>query len=662
MKKVKLTLSVFIFFVCFVLSSEIYQMYVSTFTDVFYYFEVDSAYDKENLSAQAEDLAKKYDTGVFAVAKLSDSSATFKCTVYADDTAKDILASEYYVSEGTFSSLFSGSTYIQVYELSELANSNIQDVTLYFTSGYDAAAKIKQYLSYNCGITDTSRIGRVSSTISYGWVVMCAWCIACLLLLALTWFDIQFQRKENFVLMSLGVSKQRLIVKNVLTDTGAFALIPLLIYFALRNFIYIDYCITFAAVILIVFIILNGALYLSLLRCDFKQVLYGANINYSTLSNCYLLQAVAMILTAASLSVNIPLIVSSSGYLSLYKDIEAYEEYSFLSVTADTSEVDPDDVDTQDLIQRQAMASIFLDYYKEGKAAFCCTESYDDNDLPLIALNENAMKLVDSSPAVADTESDFTIYIPEAYEDLADYYVQSALYTGAALFGFELSDVTYESVIYSEKTSIIYFDTSYTSKLAYGFDRVKNPVFICCSIPSELIDSSANIDYTDLGSIFSDIMFLLSDEEIARLAEKYSLTSVSYISVTDRAEEYKASFSRIVLTNTVLSILLLLLEVIIIATIIKMEYMVNAKQIAIKKILGYSTFSNNKTVFLLNIFAAAIGTMTVVIASLMYGFAEWYIALLVGAVLVVLECFVILYNIHKFERANITKILKGGSL
>ena len=73
-------------------------------------------------------------------------------------------------------------------------------------------------------------------------------------------------------------------------------------------------------------------------------------------------------------------------------------------------------------------------------------------------------------------------------------------------------------------------------------------------------------------------------------------------------------------------------------------------------------------IFLLNLFAALIGVLTVVVAALMASFAkllglsQWYTVVLAGVGLLVLEWPVMLYYINKTEKTNIPKILKGGSL
>lgn len=62
---------------------------------------------------------------------------------------------------------------------------------------------------------------------------------------------------------------------------------------------------------------LNSLLYLTLLKVDYKEVIYGANINGRLLANAYLLQAIVVILMVVSLSSNLVAIRENEKELPL---------------------------------------------------------------------------------------------------------------------------------------------------------------------------------------------------------------------------------------------------------------------------------------------------------------------------------------------------------
>ena len=68
----------------------------------------------------------------------------------------------------------------------------------------------------------TSYIHRENTT-GLEWLIGAVWTVSLLFLLLLTWLDIQFQKKEIFLRLSLGSSVWQIIGKNVLADTSVFA-------------------------------------------------------------------------------------------------------------------------------------------------------------------------------------------------------------------------------------------------------------------------------------------------------------------------------------------------------------------------------------------------------------------------------------------------------
>ena len=163
-------------------------------------------------------------------------------------------------------------------------------------------------------------------------------------------------------------------------------------------------------------------------------------------------------------------------------------------------------------------------------------------------------------------------------------------------------------------------------------------------------------------STFNNFLFKLTEEEVELISTDDGLKAVSYTSLVDQCGQYKSSLLRVVLLNSIISLFLMVLEMVIIVTIIKLEYMVNAKELSIKKILGYSVFHKNRTIFLLNFCGAGISIITMIIVSLMFEITKVSTVLLVGTALTVIEAGLIVLNILKLERTNIPKILKGGSL
>ena len=113
-------------------------------------------------------------------------------------------------------------------------------------------------------------------------------------------------------------------------------------------------------------------------------------------------------------------------------------------------------------------------------------------------------------------------------------------------------------------------------------------------------------------------MYRFTEDDIEQLKETYNLREVKVTKVTEQCEQYKASFLRKVLIVTVISAFMMLLEMIIMMTIIRTEYVVNARELAVKKVLGYSIWKKNRELILLNLFSAMIALTTMMVIHFMY--------------------------------------------
>ena len=96
--------------------------------------------------------------------------------------------------------------------------------------------------------------------------------------------------------------------------------------------------------------------------------------------------------------------------------------------------------------------------------------------------------------------------------------------------------------------------------------------------------------------------------------------------------------------------------------ILKLDYQVNATELAIRKTLGESMLQKNRRHF---VGAAAVGVINLIIAVGLSHFAHLIpiaVAIAVPAVLFILNILLICFMIRRVEKQKLTKILKGGAL
>ena len=131
-------------------------------------------------------------------------------------------------------------------------------------------------------------------------------------------------------------------------------------------------------------------------------------------------------------------------------------------------------------------------------------------------------------------------------------------------------------------------------------------------------------------------------------------------------ENYQQSVKRaekICLMTGLLAIVFFLMEAVLIQTVVRLEYNIRAKELAVKKILGYSIFEKNKKILMTTLSVIIVGFLGAVAACIALHITVAVGFLLLGClVLSALEAGVVVHNIVRTEKTEVVKILKGDSL
>ena len=143
MKKLKWCIAIMMISLAFMLSSELYQNYMKTFTNQFYYFEVNELEEKEEAIKLVKEISEKRNVGVFAVSIFIDTAFSSEVKVYVTAPAIETL-DEYHVSEGVKISLLSGKTKIIYENFLELENTVSASQKYYFTGTKEEVISIKK--------------------------------------------------------------------------------------------------------------------------------------------------------------------------------------------------------------------------------------------------------------------------------------------------------------------------------------------------------------------------------------------------------------------------------------------------------------------------------------------------------------------------------------
>ena len=211
---------------------------------------------------------------------------------------------------------------------------------------------------------------------------------------------------------------------------------------------------------------------------------------------------------------------------------------------------------------------------------------------------------------------------------------------------------------YDFKATVLYINTD----LSNGFEIADSPCVLFCNTARTTFQNAVkNSERLDI-AFFQDTMFQVHSSEEEQFNNTYHLSECSFLSAVEVFNAKRSMMMRIVLLNTVISVLMISLHMSVCTAIIRIQYAIHAKRLAVMKILGYSTMQMHASIFILNVFSVIIGLVTNLILSVMYQKTKWMYVLLTGCLLIAADTVVTMYHIRKTERVSTQKILKGGSL
>ena len=465
---------------------------------------------------------------------------------------------------------------------------------------------------------------------------------------------------------SVGTKIWTCILTDLLVDITIFAVS----YGLVGNYIDCSFKINAVIPLFFLFLFVNSLLYLSFVRGDYKEIIYGANIDRKLLPNAYLLKALVLILLVISGSCTMALINENAAWLRNYQKVDRLEGYYTLRLTHPETGADLSADDDEARGCRETR--LFLEAYRAKKVLLAIPNgTIRGDEIPTVVVNDVALPKVLSNPKEFQARSaDFTVFVPKEIADEVDENkIKQAAQLGADYFGFSwdmqffgAKGYSYEMVPYPT-TELLCFDLREESKLPYGFAILKDPVIVCCNLTPEQIDTLIDAGTTaHYESRWASLMFEGDDAAIFSAEVTRELRELSFHSVVTQCGQYKSSLLRELFVNVALSIVLLGLSIVLISVIVKLEYLVNAKEIALKRILGYSLIQRNSAAAMLNLFSIFIALVTGLILSGMYGIFDRLTLLAVCLFVCLIDAGSLIGNFLAAERKNTVHVLKGGCL
>ena len=634
MRNLKYLVSALIFIAIGVLNCELLQIYVRNFTADYSYMEIEGDSAAE-VVVRLKELSESYNIDFFTVRFEETSPIEEQATIYISCEKNRFQAITGW-KEKTYSSFFSGTAQVELIPIDELTSC----VNRFYFMGEDEAIwKVYDQMRDQYIMTRVKKETQNPIIRYYGWILLLLFSF----LLTLNWLDIQFRKKECAVRSIYGASVLRYVLNQILLDSLFYLLgftIPLIsVYF----FMGVRYRLRTCTVFFIGFVLLNALLWLTLLVMDLGRVVKNSTIREESISICYLLKALTGVFLLASLSVTVPMIGECREYSLLYKSVDAYDEYNFMRFDVKTDS-EMNILERLDRID-QVYTQVLMDSLAEGSLALSVYMAEYNGNIYLVNDSTAGIKAVFGNLEHKD-DNYCVLLIPSEYGE--DVNLKSELLKCIdEYFGSSFENIAVYWDYYEQDFNLLYFDTM--DELEYGFSGEKNPIMIYCSLSKE---NGEVYPENFLGRVKYDAMYLYNEKDEAELESKYPIENIRFETVKSRCEKYKNTILRKMILNIVVTVIIMMLSIVVIYTIVRMEYTVNLKKHALENVLGYSSIRINAPLVGLN-FAALAASLAayLAVAGIMKNAINWqatiYIAFVIFAVDNMFTALFAFYTWHK---------------
>ncbi|MCD8118790.1 MAG: hypothetical protein LUE29_04800 [Lachnospiraceae bacterium] len=623
------------------LPGELFQGYMDQYNDFYETsFYLQSGKTAEEMNRDLSSAAETYNIHIFKIYTRSKTTYSVCLDIYADDAMVQILSSQYCIREGTYQSLFSGSTEINIYPFSDIPDDLMEEDEVYYLYGdYDDTVLFKQSL-VDIYAGSFPKDNGYNGLASYQGMLICAWVLVIVIALLLGVYDLMTQKKEVFISVTMGMSRAEIYLRNILPDTACMLAVYLILRTLIRHFegsLSFDGC---SNIMFLILLFANALVFLGVFRTGYSALAGKASVERKLLTCNYILCAICSFLFLAGTGSYVEMMWTSYSYSEQEEFFDEHSDYVWCQrlQLPDVSE----DVSEEVL---QTLLNEFVYEYPESFFYICEGGEFglDEERVFYTASSGTKDYLKENFSVLASATSDCDIYI--------------LVPDGKGITEDDLTDLTdwletdsCEILRYSTPVDIICRELDNDPIT----DTVTNPVIVFYNHEQDI----------PAGELVYEFFLGMVDDSDGQWSEYASANGISYMGTN--AWDYFCyrweALSRTVLVNLVAVVIMAVLMILSVYVVIRMEFQVNAQEVALKKIYGYTNLQRFRKLYGLTVISAVICLIGLIVLKcigvsvpLRYVFP----ALLLFALI---ECAFISLQIAFYDRKNLQNILKGGNV
>ncbi len=653
MKLVRNILLFFVIILGFIMQAEIYQTQLWNFEADYYVVSVYTNYndDMDSFLADAEEIAQEHNVHIFAT--ICTRVSEYQNTLYIygdDDVIRDSLKSTMDLEEKTYMALINGITTVEFTDFSEAAStSGGYELMFSYIGDEEDITAVYQELSESYSLTEPQYWGTTEND-----MMIIVWGLVAILMIILNVIEVVRRRKEVVVRASLGESAAAIAARSAITDIITYAALFILAKLLISQFVAGNYAKYLVLSIYCIGSVISVIPYIAFIRFDVRKAFANASDRKGMF---YLLNGLKVLATAMTIltittnlsSINGSLFTSSAILENHYDDLY-FNVVSYGHAFGDDGE--------------SAQISFWDDLYENEYDTInpvICIGTRIGDEGNFVFVNNNAKDMLQGFAGMlteADEAADMVVFVPE--ENDSEYYRKLAEkeITYLTKNSGELN-IVYE--VYSDKEKFYFLNSNKEDHLD-GLESVTNPIVIYQANG----DVALNGGYIEKEAYNSRVIYACDEDTMRDTAEKYAQQlGTYYYSVTNVKEDYEYSHNflvRLIGFISSLCILVLILDIAVIISEVKMEFRLSSMDISLKKVLGYSFFERHRSFITVNLIENIAVIALICVVSLFISGSSVPVALATGALLTIVEFAIIFANILWVENTNISKSLKGGCL
>lgn len=683
MTKAKTIIAFFLFLAGFLFIGESYTFFLENFQDSYvqvgYFLETGDSED--GMRSAILNKANEYEALVFTIDKEDGGAFSRKVIVYGNKATQKILKEDWSIEEGTISSFFSGKTTFIFKPFEETTEKELQNCWYIRQSSEQLYTMLFPGMVKYSGNFRNDPVQGISEK-----VVAALWFVLILIILLLTYYDTVYSKKEQMVRMVLGADLVHMLTHKIISDTVGFSLAALAAMMLLLPFTNPLFRWNISVIGFLTLILSNGLVIALGMGIEKQLQIKSVTSSKKALHISVIIKGLVSILTVLVLSVTI--------YLSV-EGIKLYKQKNYYSTQSNMVHVDvayPYDYEKMEFAtgQFESMPPLdtwkqlrdnFMRYsYNELRCSLVCYQSFENvspkwGDRYVFANLSGLAQysdMIQGWDGLCQKEGNY-ILIPDSANQSE---IVEEIMEASNLLG--LDEKNLEGVFtYKDGLSVI-AEGHIDNEFDYSY-KIKNPVIILDTynygaLPVYPVSYQLReADHPD-GIIAHNFEYLMQFVALENNLEKIygfanaisgeainpSLVEFTVINLGNWFDGLWSLQNRSLLIAVILTLLILILEVQISILSLRMSYETNARELTIKKVMGYSVFERFKLFFLLTCILCGFSLVGAFICSVIFKTSMIGYLILGSIIVFLLDVGILLYLTRKNDNLQIQKVLKGG--